>query len=85
MGYYPGLSHGPGIITGAIRRVRQEGQSQRRCDHRGRGQSAARPLAKEASRSWERQGNGFSSRPLPEGMQPCQNIDFSPAKLTLDI
>lgn len=32
-----------------------------------------------ASGSWKRQGNGLSLG-APEGMQPCRNLNFSPAK-----
>lgn len=36
-----------------------------------------------ASNSWKRQGTDFPLQP-PEDMQPCQDLDFSSMRPTLD-
>ena len=72
-------------LDGMSEKRKWEGQSLgRRWDNGSRGhcEGAVRERIQVASRSWKRQGNGFSSE--HRGPQPCQHLDFSPVRPASD-
>ena len=77
-GDYPG---GSNVITRVPTRGRQEDQIEDRAMKQREKMSQGKRMA---SRSWERQGSGFSSGALRRN-EPCHELGFIPVKLFLDL